>query len=124
MKVKLIIFLATFPFSLWLMEMLVRWALDDKEANSFLGPAIASAALGLIGPAAVPRDESPVREFGSARRGQHATYAGLLGLPFGMLAWLFCLIVSIKRDLPPSMLKVMTIAGWQFAVAIGVYVVA
>jgi hypothetical protein len=128
-KAKLILFLVTFPFSLWLMEMLVRWALDDKEANSFLGPAIASAALGLIGPAAVPRDEPSAGNIfaidrGNARRGQHATYAGLLGIPFGMLGWLFCLVVSIKRSLPAGMLKLMTLEGWQFAVAIGMYVVA
>ena len=91
MKKKLVWFLALFPVSLFLMEWLVRWLVDDKDSKSFLGPAIASAALGLIAPVAIPKDD--LLGFGAKERDRNACFAGVLGIGFGIFCWCFCLLV-------------------------------
>ena len=102
MKGRLIWFLALFPFALWAMEMLVRYSLDDPDTKTFLPPAIAAAGLGLIGPVAISR-ESPSGH--SSTRDRSATFAGLICMVFGIVAWCFCLVLNLKKQLAPGLAR-------------------
>jgi hypothetical protein len=117
MNIKLVVFLALFPVSLWAAEMFIRWALNDPEAMTFLGPSIAGAALGLIGQVAVPK---PVRQGISDERDRNASFAGLLALVFGFAGWIVCLGLNIKKDVPP--VHGFAKEDLQFAVSILMYV--
>lgn len=56
--------------------------------------------------------------FGAKERGRAACFAGVLGIGFGIFGCTFCLALGMKRSLPPDMLALLSVEGWQFSVAI------
>jgi len=96
------------------MEMGIRWALDRADKITFLGPVIATAAIGLIGPVAVARVDRV--------RGKDVSYLGLWGLIISLIGWCFCLMVNIKDKVPSILDGVISPSWFQFLVSIVLYV--
>lgn len=107
--------LGLYPVLTLAFELLIRWMLGAEDTVTFVGPAISSAALGLLGPVAVARPRSWERP----------SSAGPAALLFCLLLWIFCLAVNIKKVVPPFF-DVITASPslLQILVAITAYTVA
>lgn len=121
MKGRLVAFLVLFPACLWVLEWVLRWALKADDSQTFLAPAISSAALGMIGPVAVHRDGG--NSFGD-RRDANVSFVGLLFLLPAVIGWSFCIAVNIRKEVPDALGIWMSQEAWQFAVAMVMYSIA
>jgi protein-S-isoprenylcysteine O-methyltransferase Ste14 len=122
MITKLTVLLAMFPPFQWIFEMLIKWALDDKQSTSFLAAAISSAALGIIAPLAVPKRTS---HWSFSPRGDVLSYCALWCLLLGVLAWCFCLIIDLKGAVPPVLgLLSSNPTYWSIGTALAMYSIA
>ena len=122
MKARLIVFLGVFPVCLWALEILLRWALNVDDARTFLAPAICSAALGMIGPVAVPRDLGA--NIHAQRRADAISFIALVMLVPGIIGWSFCMAISLRADVSGAATTMMGLQGWQLTAAMGLYLVA
>lgn len=114
------LWLILFPGLLWVLEMFVRFVADAEDTVTFLGPSIASAGLGLLGSVAAgkPRPQSPFDDPGVSP----AMASTLLTL--GLVVWIFCLTLNIKRKVPPFFDIVFDVDTGQVTLALILYTIA
>ncbi|WP_295647056.1 hypothetical protein [uncultured Methylibium sp.] len=107
----------------WLLELVIKWTMDDGELTSFLGPTMASAALALIAPVALPKHRNGT--FARSRSDPHpVTFWALIGMLLGILGWSMCIVIGLKKKVPAQMAIYADYEIWQFAIAMALYCIA
>lgn len=123
MSWRLTVFLLFFPLFQWLLELLMKWTMDEGEPASFLGPTMASAALALIAPIALPKRASAASSRADGEP-HPVTFWALIAMLFGIVCWTMCMVIGMKKRVPQLFAQYAGFELWQFGLGITLYCVA